>query len=183
MKGHVSRQRKLLAIVAWGGMALWSWLFAGLFLYVEPAVSSPRPAAVLFVLAPQTEARVKAAEELMAAGFAETLVLSVPTNGSPPPDVCKKKRSYPIICFAPDPVTTQGEARALRKLAEDHKWQSVNALTAKFHITRSRIILQRCFEGDLNMVSYEQHLSAMSWAYRYIYETAAFAKVAFNPGC
>jgi uncharacterized SAM-binding protein YcdF (DUF218 family) len=126
---------------------------------------------------------MRTAEKIMAGGYAETLVLSIPRGGTPASDVCREKRPYPVICFTPDPVTTQGEARALQRLAKEHEWQTVNVLTAKFHVARSRIILERCYKGDLNVVTYEQDLSALSWAYSFAYETAAFMKVAANPSC
>lgn len=123
-------------------------------------------------------------------GYARTLVISAPVNDATTrPPICTQKREYRIICFAPDPITTQGEARALRTLSEKHEWNSANVLTAQFHVTRARIILGRCYTGDLKMIAFKQPMPLLSpeldgsWAYHFAYESAAFVKVALNPDC
>lgn len=168
------------------------WGIAGVFLYVAPNVDIPRRTDVLFVLAPAGE-RLEYAKEIMDEGFAGTLAISLPavaTDASLKSAPCDDVRSYRIICFEPDPVTTQGEARALQRLAEENGWKSASVLTAQSHITRARVLIQRCYGGELVMIAHwKDHpwlpLSSKeaSWGYIYAYETAAFVKVAVNRDC
>jgi uncharacterized SAM-binding protein YcdF (DUF218 family) len=183
-------RRLLLRTVAWCATALLLWAVTGLALYVVPATDAPRHADVLFVLAPQGD-RTRYAEQLMDQGYAGTLAISAPRDTAGSSALCNEKRAYRIVCFDPDPVTTQGEARALQSLSEEHGWKSADVLTAQFHVTRARVLLQRCYTGDLGMIAYRQELPLLvlpyvgqsSWAYHYMYETAAFVKVALNPNC
>lgn len=189
-KAAALRQR-LLKTVIWCATALLFWAAAGLFLYVAPATNAPRHADVLFVLAPPDD-RMKYAEQLMAQGYADTLAISVPMDddGNLSSSLCNEKRPYRVLCFEPDPVTTQGEARALQSLSREYGWKSANVLTVQFHVARARVLLERCYQGDLNMVAYWQKLPLLSftnpgrsWAFHYAYETAAFVKVTLNQDC
>src|SRR5689334_14872552 len=106
------------------------WAVAGYFLFVDPQADSPRNADVLFVLAP-AERSLDYAQELMRQGYAPTLAVSVPllNSGTNNPAICSARRPYRVICFDPDPVTTQGEARALAKLSHKNGWTSAAVLT------------------------------------------------------
>ncbi|WP_147294420.1 hypothetical protein [Arthrobacter sp. RT-1] len=171
--------------------ALILWIFAGLFLYVWPRADTPEPVDALFVLAPQG-ARTALAEQLMEQGIADTLAISAPGGDDAAIDqLCKQKRAYRIICFDPDPVTTQGEARAIQALSNEYGWENVSVLTAQFHVTRSRILIQRCYKGSLAMIPFARampiiefpHVGQSSWAYHFVYESAAFVKVALRREC
>jgi hypothetical protein len=184
-RGHRVR-RPLIASLMSGGTIIWAWLIAGLFLYVDPAVDQPKHSDAVVVLAPTvTTGRLDYAESLMSDGYGSTLVISVPEDpsGNAPTDVCRAKRTYRIICFSPDPVTTQGEARAVRRLSEEHGWRSITVVTNDFHATRARTIIGRCYPHDLNVAAVRHDRSLTDWAYRFVYETAAFVKVVADPGC
>jgi uncharacterized SAM-binding protein YcdF (DUF218 family) len=185
------RRKLLLRTVVCCSATVLLWVTAGLFLFVAPTMDAPKHADVLLVLAPAGD-RMRHAERLMDHGYAGTLAISVPLGyaGNPDSALCNEKRTYRIVCFSPDPVTTQGEARALKRLSREYGWQTANVLTMQSHVARARVILERCYKGDLSMVGYWQDLPLLSlknprrsWAYRYAYETAAFVKVALNTGC
>ncbi|UKA62098.1 YdcF family protein [Arthrobacter sp. FW306-04-A] len=185
------KKRPLLrALAAIGGLVI-VWGIAGIFLYVLPSADEPEHADVLFVLGPPDQ-RVSYAQQLMQQGYAPTLAVSSPVgrDGKFEADICSAHRPYRIICFNPDPFTTQGEARALKDLSAQHGWKSANVLTAQFHVTRARVVVARCFEGDLRMVADRRGLPLISlanptysWIYQYLYQTAALVKVAIHPGC
>jgi uncharacterized SAM-binding protein YcdF (DUF218 family) len=167
------------------------WAVAGIFLYVAPPSDEPQHADVLFVLGPPDQ-RMVYAEQLMQQGYAPTLAVSSPVDkdGRFEAGICGAHRSYRIICFNPDPFTTQGEARALKDLSDQYGWRSANVLTVQFHVARARVILTRCYGGDLHMLADQRSLPLLSftnpsntWAYQYLYQTAAFVKVAIHPGC
>jgi len=186
------RMRPLLlrALAVTSGLTL-VWAIAGIFLYVVPPADEPAHADVLFVLGPP-DRRIGYAEELMRQGYAPTLAISSPVgkDGRYQAAVCNAHRSYRIICFNPDPFTTQGEARALNDLSNHYGWKSANVLTAQFHMTRSRVLMDRCYRGDLHMIADRRSLPLISfsnptysWSYQYVYQTAAFVKVAIHPDC
>jgi uncharacterized SAM-binding protein YcdF (DUF218 family) len=167
------------------------WAIAGIFLYVTPPADEPQHADVLFVLGPPDQ-RMVYAEQLMQQGYAPTLAVSSPVgkDGKYEAAICTANRPYRIICFNPDPFTTQGEARALSDLSQRYGWQSANVLTAQFHVTRARVIVSRCYAGDLRMIADRRKLPLVSaskptnsWAYQYVYQTAAFVKAAVHPDC
>jgi uncharacterized SAM-binding protein YcdF (DUF218 family) len=167
------------------------WAIAGIFLYVVPPADEPAHAEVLFVLGPPDQ-RMVYAEQLMQHGYAPTLAVSSPVDqhGRFEASICGAQRSYRIICFKPEPFTTQGEARALKSLSEQYGWRSADVLTAQFHVTRARVIVSRCYAGDLHMVADRRGLPLISltnptysWGYQYLYQTAAFVKVAIHPSC
>ncbi|GAA3309993.1 YdcF family protein [Arthrobacter ramosus] len=167
------------------------WAVAGIFLYVAPPADEPQHADVLFVLGPPDQ-RISYAEQLMQQGYAPTLAVSSPIDqyGRFEASICGDHRSYRVICFKPYPFTTQGEARALKDVSDQYGWKSANVLTAQFHVTRARVIVGRCYSGDLHMVADRMDLPLFSltdptysWAYQYLYQTAAFVKVAIHPDC
>lgn len=188
--GHRTLSRKILvlstAVVAAVSIV---WAGAGLYFYLAPASSNPKHADAVLVLAP-AQGRLEYAEQLMEQGLASTLVISVP-----PPEYrssafipCDAERTYRIICFEPDPVTTQGEARALRRLANDNGWKSVSVVTDKSHALRANLLISRCYEGDIEMIPLQKNLPllplyANSWAFAYTYESAAFAKALQRKYC
>ena len=62
--------------------------------------------------------------------------------------------AYPfrVICFEATPYSTQGEARAIARLARAGRWERVVVVTSTYHVTRARMLVRRCFHGGLSMV-------------------------------
>ena len=85
-------------------------------------------------------------------------------------------------CPSPQPATTLGEARA-RDLAAQHGWHTVIAVTFRPHISRARLILQRCFHGDLIMAASPADIAPAQWVYEYVYQTTGFVKALFADQC
>ncbi|MBO1267715.1 YdcF family protein [Arthrobacter cavernae] len=179
---HAPRKRTWWLPV--GAVILVAWIVIGVPLYVSPPTGQPQPADVLFVLGPPT-ARVEYAEKLMNAGLAPTIAVSMPLNsdGEIEGAYCEAKRPYRIICFHPEPFTTQGEARVLADMAEEYGWRSANILTSQFHVTRAKEIVGRCYEGAFRMIPYYEDMDPALWAFQYLYQTAAFVKAGLRPGC
>lgn len=168
------------------GILVGAWAVAGYFLFVNPAVDQPARADALVVLAPPLPTgRLVYAEQLMSDGYADTLVISIAEdrNGVAPTHLCQEGHTYTVLCFTPDPVTTQGEARAIQRLAEEHRWRSINVITNDFHITRARIIIRRCYSQDLQMLAARQNISWQLWVFRGVYETAALVKAGIDKSC
>jgi hypothetical protein len=179
-------QRSVIGILIWGTVLLAAWVTLGFFLYVVPAVDQPERSDAVVVLAPVVgTGRLEFAESLMSEGYGTTLVMSVPGDGSGQRSshICRGSRTYPVICFSPDPETTQGEARAIRSLSEEYGWRSVTVVTNDFHVTRARTIIERCYSYQLNMVAVRGDRPLISWAQEFVYESAALLKAAVHPEC
>lgn len=132
------------------------------------------------------DARSEAALAMVDAHLTSNLVFSVPQGSSsylarqlcaePPPGVTAN-------CFRPDPATTRGEAREIGKLAQAHGWRTIAVVTSTYHISRSRLIVGRCFPGRIRMVASAEAISGREWAYQYLYQTLGYAKAAVLRGC
>ena len=90
---------------------------------------------------------------------------------------------FNLHCFVPDPPTTKGEGRELRRLASQYGWRTVIVVTFRPHISRARFILEQCFDGDLVMVASPAHISVPRWAFEYVYQTAGYVRAVLQPGC
>jgi uncharacterized SAM-binding protein YcdF (DUF218 family) len=49
-----------------------------------------------------------------------------------------------VLCFRPDPYSTRGEARAVARMAAARGWRSVLVVTSTYHVTRARLLFDRC---------------------------------------
>lgn len=87
-----------------------------------------------------------------------------------------------VICFDPDPATTQGEAEFAGRLARKYHWQSVALVTITPQDSRARLRVERCLSGPVYVVTAPLSLSA--WPYEIAYEWAATVKAyIFQRGC
>lgn len=183
---HGRRRHRLrngfIAILVCCIVFLAAWVIAGNFLFANPAVDQPTESDAIIVLAPAAETgRLDHALDLMSEGYSSTLVISAPPDNEG--SICGADRPYRIICFSPDPVTTQGEARAIQKLSEENGWRTITVVTDDSHVTRARILIARCYSQELNMSASKRELSPSSWAFRFLYESAALVPVALHPSC
>lgn len=86
--------------------------------------------------------------EVLAATEDAALVLSVPFDEAyldcRDEVLVDRARTVELVCLRPDPATTTGEANVLSRLAAERGWERVAVVTSTSHITRSRIIFERC---------------------------------------
>ncbi len=54
-----------------------------------------------------------------------------------------------LICFRADPLTTQGEGRAIAHLAAIHHWHRVIVVMPTTQATRARLRIGRCYPGQV----------------------------------
>jgi uncharacterized SAM-binding protein YcdF (DUF218 family) len=136
-------------------LLLVGWLIATTVLFVRPREDAPEDADAVVVLSGSGRYRLPRALELMRAGVAPTLVIS---NGLDPGwrqarRLCRDgEPRFRVICFVPNPDSTQGEAEAVGRLAVGRDWRSVVLVTSRFHVTRARMLFERCFDGDIGAV-------------------------------
>jgi uncharacterized SAM-binding protein YcdF (DUF218 family) len=161
-------------------------IIAGLPVYVRPQLDPLRHADAILVLGGYGQERYGTGIDLSLEGWAPNLVVSNPVGAgevwrknycsTPPPRVT-------VVCFVPDPGTTKGEGRELRRLASLHGWRTVIVVTFLPHVSRARFILEQCFDGDLVMVASSPDISVFRWAYEYVYQTAGYLRALLQPDC
>jgi uncharacterized SAM-binding protein YcdF (DUF218 family) len=119
-------------------------------LFVVPASDSPARTDAVVVLGGQTFiTRLTEGIRLVRKYPGTTLVVSTPGIDRCPRFVGP---ATPVICFKPDPTTTQGEARAAAALAQSHGWTSMTVVTTTDQIWRAGLRFSRCYKGDLRLV-------------------------------
>lgn len=161
---------------------------AGVPVFVRPQIDQLRHADAIFVLGGEGYSRYPFGMSLQIQGWAPIVVVSNPHGPrdvwlnnfcvTPHPDLNLNMR-----CFVPDPPTTKGEARELRRLAASYGWRTVIVVTFRPHISRARFILEHCFDGDLIMVASPAQISAARWASEYIYQTAGYVRAVLDQNC
>lgn len=122
-------------------------------LFVWPAVDDPTRADAVVVLAGGRGERIALAMRLMRERVAPVLVLVGEQTEPEAAELCQGDRPrFELVCLLPSPDSTRTEARAAARLASDRQWRSLVLVTSSYHVTRSRMILDRCFPGDLDAV-------------------------------
>jgi uncharacterized SAM-binding protein YcdF (DUF218 family) len=113
--------------------------------------------------------------ELATQGRGSVLVVSEGLPFRVPGSVCASRgRAFKVICFQPKPDTTQGEAEFVGRLARQYRWRSIALVTTPDQDTRARIRFERCFTGEVYVVT--TPLPASSWPYEVAYQWGALFK-------
>ena len=138
---------------------LGAWLVACAFLFVWPRADQVAAKAdAVVVLSGARNARLDPALALVRRGVAPVLVIS---SAAQDPKWLTARRlcsarpgstPFRVLCFEARPYSTQGEARAIARLARQHGWSRVVVVTSTFHLTRARMLIRRCYKGGLSMV-------------------------------
>src|SRR5262249_42472580 len=127
-----TRRRRVRRLAVSTGLLLTVAILAGLPVYVRPQVDQLRRADAILVLGGYGEARYDLGLDLKAQGWAPAIVLSNPIGPDHPETTNLCVTPHPKLqlhCFVPDPPTTKGEAKELRRLAEQYKWRTVIVVT------------------------------------------------------
>lgn len=170
------------------------WLLTCWTVLQHPRIDRPAASDALFVLGPPDRIRMERALQLMDGGVAPVMVVANPgtldlsdssgnTYYARAAEVCDAEMGYEVICFQPDPSTTQGEAMKLRELAEHRGWDRVSALTFRQHVPRARLLLERCYAGELDMLAFDYRFGPSDVLRQFRYQSGAFVKAWVTPGC
>lgn len=181
--GPAGRRRtlRIAAISTFFALVLLALVSIALVQFPTTNRNPPHVDAVV-VLGALDQNNMAVASRLLRNGTSHTLVLSVADGewGS----LC---RDFPdgitVICFRPDPSTTRGEAESIERLATEYGWRSLAVVTWTTHIARSRILVSRCYEGDLYLVDYADDMTFGDKLYEQLYQTASFVKAMVEPDC
>jgi uncharacterized SAM-binding protein YcdF (DUF218 family) len=141
-------------------------------LFVWPATGMPARVDAIVMLAGPGD-RMPVALRLAREHRAPVLVISQGQHGygGPCPPATP---SVKLICFDPNPGNTRGEAEFAGQLAKKYHWNSMVLVTTRAQDTRARILVGRCFGGQVYVVTGSLPLG--SWPYQVAYEWGALFK-------
>lgn len=188
--GHRTARRRLirrivLAVVA---VLILTWLIGGYFVVVSPVTNRLQPADAIVVLGPPDgDGRTDYAIELAERHYAPVVAISVESNLQRAlKGACNGRVPSGItaMCFQANPETTQGEARQIQAYATQYGWKRIIVVTSSYHVSRARLIVQRCFQGQVLMESPPVGHSVAEIAYQYLYQSAGYVKaLTITTGC
>jgi len=143
-------------------------------LFIWPARGMPARVSAIVMLAGPGD-RLQAALRLARAGRAPFLLVSRGNQGygGPCPPPVPHVR---LVCFAPTPASTRGEAEYAARLARKYRWRSLALVTSTVQDTRARQRMKKCFSGRVYVVTVG--LPWYDWPGQIAYEWAATIKMA-----
>lgn len=97
-------------------------------------------------------ARVPAAVRRMDERVAPTLVFAGQPDTEEGVALCRDPQPFEVVCLRPSPDNTRNEARATGELARRRGWSRMLVVTSRFHVARSRLLFNRCFDGTVEAV-------------------------------
>ena len=178
MRRLCSRRVRLLLIVFAALLA--AFCGASAWLFVFPATGMP--ARVDAIVVPGGNGnRIDAALNLARQDRARYLVLS--EGEWVPPGLCGTRvRQASVLCFMPDPDTTQGEAEGTARLAREYGFRSIVLVTTPDQTWRAKLRFGRCYAGEIFGVT--TPLPLIQWPFMIAYQWAATVKAeVVNRGC
>ena len=173
-----------MRIRVWSGVltvlaGFWLIVVVGLPLYVFPPVDSVEKSDVALVLGPPMQARLDLAEQLRDEGVVDRIVISVQASGGQTAKDIPLCEDAGVTCVVAEPSTTRGEALLMSEQGSGA--DSVIVVTSTPHVTRTRYIFDKCYPGEVTVVSAEQPGSLSAWASAYVYQSFAFVKAMLEP--
>jgi uncharacterized SAM-binding protein YcdF (DUF218 family) len=165
--------RSLRLALTWFSAAVLIFCGATARVIIWPASGMPARVNAIIMMAGPGD-RLPAALRLARSHRAGFLVVSRGYHGygGPCPKPVPRVR---LVCFEPDPATTQGEAEFAARLASQHHWRSVVLVTSAPQDSRARVRMQRCFGGQVYVVTVP--VPVLSWPAEIAYEWAATVKM------
>jgi uncharacterized SAM-binding protein YcdF (DUF218 family) len=142
--------RRLVLVLVVLLVAAWAAVVARFVLW--PVQDSPRRADAVVVLAGD-HLRLGKALELMTRRVAPTLVISdgLAAGWREANRLCRGEARFRVLCFRPRPYSTRGEARAVARMAAARGWRSVVVVTSTYHVTRARLLFDRCADASVRV--------------------------------
>jgi uncharacterized SAM-binding protein YcdF (DUF218 family) len=140
------------------GVLVAAWLVACAVLFVWPAAETGAPAhADAVVVLSGSATRLPPAEALIRQGVAPVLALSS-VRRSPRWKAAHRLcnagtyRSARVLCFEAHPYSTRGEAETVARIAARRGWRSIVVVSSTFHLTRAKLLFERCLHDHLSFV-------------------------------
>jgi hypothetical protein len=136
-----------------------AWLVLCAVLFVWPRQPEPPTKAdAVVVLAGGLNSRLDPAIALMRRRIAPVLAISSAFHDEKWKKAQRLCRGdlgptrYAVLCFTAEPFSTQGEARTVAAIAREEGWNRIVVVTSTYHVTRTRMLFRRCYDGELWVV-------------------------------
>lgn len=177
--------------VAAAGAAVLVLVVLSTVLFLWPPTGQPSPADAIVVIGGSGDRHDKALQ-LAQRHLAPVLVFSLPegaqnpachpATGAQPGHLASWQRraiqlqssGITVLCFAPSPISTQGEGEEVGRLAARYHWRSIILVTSREQAFRARIRVERCYHGHLEAAAVPVGLHLMP--YTVAYEWGALLK-------
>ncbi|NQX28008.1 YdcF family protein [Microbacteriaceae bacterium VKM Ac-2854] len=119
-------------------------------LYGDPAIDVVTKTDAVVVIGPSHSWRVEAARTVVAEGLTDNVIIPLSGGRWSDSSACETGMAgATVYCYVPDPFTTLGEAQYVWRLAKEKGWSNVTVITMKEHISRTRFVFEKCFQGRL----------------------------------
>lgn len=162
----------------------------GTLLFARAKVDPLARADAIVVLGGDHDGREEHGLKLAEKGYGGTVLLSNPYPASDKvmKKACQARRDIQVICKAPEPSTTRGEAIMARELAEKYDWHSIIVVSWRYHLPRARKIFDQCFATPTRHVimrDVPRHypFSVAQWQYTYLYQYGGWMKAEIQGPC
>ena len=176
------RRRTVLGVTLVAALVAFCGLTARLFIF--PASGMPSHVdAIVMMNGPDGGSRFHTALDLAFQDRAKYLLISRGNSYYGQGDFCAPPvPRVKVICFDPNPPTTQGEAEYAGRLARQYHWHSIAVVAITPQDSRARLRMQRCFTGQVYVMT--APIPWHMWPYQLAYEWAATVKaLVFNRSC
>jgi uncharacterized SAM-binding protein YcdF (DUF218 family) len=118
-----------------------------------PASDTPRHADAVVVLSGDHGDRLRMALHLLDEGVARTLVQVGSPDSPQASQLCSEQAAaFETVCLSPNPGSTRYQARAVADLMRDRGWNNVVVVTTTHHLTRARLLFERCSDRKMQFV-------------------------------
>jgi uncharacterized SAM-binding protein YcdF (DUF218 family) len=151
---------------------------ANLALFVWPSSGTLRHADAVVVLAGGDGERLDRGLELVREGLATTLVVS-----TGPPQLCETTQLFDVVCFHPSPDSTRGEAEAIGRIASERGWNRIVLVTSTYHMSRARLLLDRCYTGTVEIATAQPDQGLGAWIAAIAHEWGGLAEAVVHRSC
>nr|WP_231751005.1 YdcF family protein [Mycobacterium sp. NAZ190054] len=181
----VIRRRRLLIPASMAALVLLLFVngASGTLLFAHARADPLARADAIVVLGGEHDGRENYGLDLAAQGYAPTVLLSNPYHAEDKVmrKACRPRSDIRVICRAPEPSTTLGEAMMARQLADAHGWQRVIVVSWRYHLPRARRIFEQCFTSPtrsviMRDVPRDYPFSVAQWQYTYLYQYGGWVK-------
>ena len=163
---------------------------SGTVLFARAEADPLERADAIVVLGGEHDGREAYGLKLAEQGYGKTVLLSNPYGSK---DKVMKKACAPradirVICRAPEPSTTRGEAMMARELADKYQWRSIIVVSWRYHLPRARKIFDQCFtspDRSVIMRDVPRHypFTVAQWQFTYLYQYGGWVKAELLGRC
>jgi uncharacterized SAM-binding protein YcdF (DUF218 family) len=173
-----TRRNLLIGSVIAAISAVGATIIVNLKLFLWPSESGLDHADAIVVLAGGSGERLAKGLAVAREGYAPTLVAS-----AGPDWLCNASQPFSVICFSPNPNNTRGEAEAIGRLARERHWTRLILVTSTYHVTRARLLLDRCYPGSVAVALVHPHMGFSGWLGAIRHEWGGIAEAIVERSC